>query len=492
MTWGFGSNPGMLRWAKRITACAAPGNRLWLVILCAGLACWGGLRPAAAADRALDFSVHTLSSGLPGPTALIVGGIQGDEPGGFNAAALIATHYKIRSGRVIVVPNLNFPSIVKRSRGIYGDMNRKFARLTLDDPEWKTVDRIKAMMKHPEVDFILNLHDGSGFYTRTYESPQRNPKRWGQSIIIDQARMPRVEGREPSLFDDLSRAAETCAGDINRRLLDDTHRVFVKNTHTAKGNREMEKTLTFFALKHHKPAFGIEASKSFLTPGRVYYHLLAIESFLTQAGIGFDRGFPLSKTGIRRAMDEDIALSLGEQRVLLFAENIRNRLNFIPMEKDRELRFDVNHPLLTLVPNGKGFYLYHGNRRLTRLFPQYFEYDLGLDRVEMVVDGEGLSIPFGSRVPVKERFLVKHIPDHRVNIIGFSRQDTTNESGFVVRQNNIAKRFSIDRAGRIFRVEVYREGKFNGMVLVDFRAEQKSLKLARARDDRGEKAPFFR
>ncbi len=486
-------NPGMLKWAKRILTCTALENRLWLVVVCLSLACYGGFKisPAMAADLGLDFSVHTLSSGRPGPTALIVGGIQGDEPGGFNAAALIATHYKVYSGRVIVVPNLNFPSIVRRSRGVYGDMNRKFARLTLDDPEWKTVDRIKSMMKHPEVDFILNLHDGSGFYTKTYESPQRNPGRWGQSIIIDQARMPVVQGKDPAVFDDLALAAKTCAGDINRRLLNNAHRVYVKNTHTAKGNREMEKTLTFFALKHHKPAFGIEASKSFLTPGRVYYHLLAIESFLTQAGISFERGFALTKSGIKKAMDEDIALSLGDQRVLLFAENIRNRLNFIPMEKDRELRFDVNHPLLTLVPNGKGYYLYHGNRRLTRLFPQYFEYDLGLDRVEMVVDGKSQSVAFGSRVPVKERFLVKHIPDHRVNIIGFAKRNVANESGFVVRQKNFAKRFSIDRAGRIYRVEVYREGKFNGMILVDFRAEQKSLKLARARNDIGKKDPFF-
>ncbi|MDD9304190.1 MAG: hypothetical protein HUK40_18320 [Desulfobacter sp.] len=57
------------------------------------LACLVSLWPLRAGAKGLDleFSVHTLASGHPGATAMIVGGIQGDEPGGFNAAALIAT-----------------------------------------------------------------------------------------------------------------------------------------------------------------------------------------------------------------------------------------------------------------------------------------------------------------------------------------------------------------------------------------------------------------
>ena len=41
-------------------------------------------------------------------TLLIVGGIQGDEPGAFMAASLIATHYNITKGSVWIVPNLIF------------------------------------------------------------------------------------------------------------------------------------------------------------------------------------------------------------------------------------------------------------------------------------------------------------------------------------------------------------------------------------------------
>ncbi|MCG8685131.1 MAG: succinylglutamate desuccinylase/aspartoacylase family protein [Desulfobacterales bacterium] len=478
ITWGFGSSPGMLKWANRFCRyfiSSFPKMFLGVIIF---LCTFAGSN-VNASQTSLDFSVHTLSSGQPGRTALIVGGIQGDEPGGFNAAALIATHYRILSGHVIVVPNLNFPSIVKRSRGIYGDMNRKFDRLSEADPERRTIVRIKSMIKKPDVDFILNLHDGSGFYTPTHETAMRNPRRWGQSIIIDQSLMPRESDTASGLFSNLSQAAAQCAQDMNTQLLDPSHKVRVKNTHTAKGDIEMAKTLTYFALKHDKPAFGIEASKSFLTPGRVYYHLLAIESFLTQAGIRFERGFNLTQKGIRKAIDQDIALSMGDRRILLFAENIRKRINYLPMEKDRVPQFLVNHPLLVLVPNQDHFSLFHGNRCLAKLSPQYFEYDLNLDGIDMVVDGQAKSVQFGSLVPVKERFLVKDIPDHRVNIIGFSKQNIKNESGVVVRRQQFMKRFSIDRAGKIFRIEVYSQEKFNGMVLVDFRPQDKASNLAR-------------
>ena len=115
------------------------------------------------------FSSYHLNSGVAGNTILIVGGIQGDEPGGFNAASLVVTHYKILSGAVRVVPNLNFPSIIKRSRGLHGDLNRKFDTLNPGDPEFNTIRRIKKMIVAPEVDIVLNLHDGSGFYSKTHE-----------------------------------------------------------------------------------------------------------------------------------------------------------------------------------------------------------------------------------------------------------------------------------------------------------------------------------
>jgi hypothetical protein len=66
-------------------------------------------------------------------------------------------------------------------------MNRKFLRLDKNDPEYVTVSRIQELIRHPNVKLVLNLHDGSGFFRPHYEDALRNPRRWGQCVIIDQS-----------------------------------------------------------------------------------------------------------------------------------------------------------------------------------------------------------------------------------------------------------------------------------------------------------------
>jgi hypothetical protein len=53
-------------------------------------------------------------------------------------------------------------------------------------------------------------------------------------------------------------------------------------------------------------------------------------------------------------------------------------------------------------------------------------------------------------------------------VIGFKKATISNESGVRIRQNDIMRRFSIDKSGQIYRVEVYKQDKFSGMVLVNF------------------------
>ena len=146
----FYHRPGLL---PRLAVC--------LTLLCAIL--WLCLPGAARGEEAFPLDFTTIRLGDATCVVLVVGGIQGDEPGGFSAATLLATRYDIQEGAVWVVPNLNFPSIIKRSRGLHGDMNRKFARLDESDPEFPTVRRIQELIRHPRVALVLYLHDGSGY-----------------------------------------------------------------------------------------------------------------------------------------------------------------------------------------------------------------------------------------------------------------------------------------------------------------------------------------
>jgi len=418
--------------------------------------------PSTGHGTSLDFTLHKLNAAQPGNVVLIVAGIQGDEPGGFNAAALLTTHYKVTRGGIWVVPNLNFLSIVNRTRGVYGDLNRKFANLSKTDPEYPTIARIKAIITDKRVSAVLNLHDGSGFFRHTYIDPQRNPKRWGQCIIIDR------RGIEAERYSDLAGIAQAVTTDVNHQLIDGDHRLHVHNTRTHLGNAEMAKTLTYFATCQGKPAFGLEVSKSFPTHLRAYYHLRMIESFLTKMGVAFERRFTLDPAGIKKAINSNNTLAFYDRKILLDMRNARRRLGFFPLQKNADITFTASNPLLTVVKTKNSYRIFHGNRRLTRLYPQYFEYDSSLRSLHMKIDDIDTEVQLGGVVGVNRNFMIKPTTGYRVNIIGFTRKGTRDETGIPVELDNIHKRYSVDKKGRVYRIEVYKEDKFTGMVMVNF------------------------
>ncbi len=416
---------------------------------------------------ALDFSLHKNQGLQPGPTLLVIGGIQGDEPGGFNAAALLATHYRVDSGKLWVVPNLNFSSIIKRTRGLHGDMNRKFAKLPKSDPEYHQVERIKSIIQAPEVDLVFNLHDGSGFYHPDYVDPQRNPDRWGQSCIIDQSEL--TEQR----FGNLEELTRTTVKRVNQRIFSPEHYFQLKNTQTASTDTDMKQSLTYFAVRQQKPAFGIEASKNFSTHMRAYYHLLAMEAYMEQVGLRFTRDFELTPGGVKQALKENVRVSFGDGRIQFEVNNLRKTLKYFPLQKNAQLQFSSNNPLVAVMPNRDRFRIHYGNNRLAFLKPQYFEYDKSLDGVEMLIDGKPQRVNFGATVPVSKNFLVRTEKGYRVNVIGFFKQGQKNEKDLKIDYTQIREKYSIDKGGKVFRIEVYKKNRFSGMVLVDFRPQPK-------------------
>ncbi len=422
-------------------------------------------RLAAALGEArtnLDFTLHRLGPG-GGPVLLVVGGIQGDEPGGFSAASLLVTSYAITSGQVWVVPNLNFPSIIERNRGGFGDMNRKFAHVDDKDPDYSAVRRIQDIIRDPQVSLILNLHDGSGFYRPTWENAMRNPKRWGQCVIIDQ------ESLDASRFGQLGRMARNAVQDANKKLLKPEHRYHLKNTETRKGDLEMEKTLTYFAINQGKPSFGVEASKSFTTEYRSYYHIQVLESFMRQMGIGFKRDFPLTPAGVKTAINSDVGIALYDDRLVLPLDDARPSLGYVPLKKNAAVAAKCTKPLLAVLKDKDNWRVAYGNRTLTRLVPQYMDYDDSLSGLEITRDGKSVAVPIGEVVAVNNSFSIKSMPGYRVNAIGATKErDDGSECGVTLRRQDFMSRYSVDKGGTTYRVEVYRDNAFAGMILVRF------------------------
>jgi hypothetical protein len=425
----------------------------------------------------LDFSMTRL--GQPesdSPTVLVVGGIQGDEPGGFSAATLLATRYAILEGSVWVVPNLNFPSIIHRSRGLYGDMNRKFARLETTDPDFSTVRRIQELIRHPDVGLVLNLHDGSGYYRKEYQSKLRNPARWGQSVIIDQIDVA------PGIFmGELAREADQVSRDVNANLIDPLHKIHVHNTNTAAGDREMEKSLSYYAVRNGKAAFGLEASKEFPVELRAYYHLNMVESLLKQAGVRFRRDFTLTPAGVREALRENLEVYFADNRVYLPLEDVRPAVSYLPLPRGGHTKAVTSKPIMAVLPckNRDGsLCIHYGNRTITRIEPDWREMDDSLSFVRVNVDGRDEEVPFGAILLVENSLMVHAKEGFRVNAIGVDgkRRD---ESGLRLRRASFIPRFSLDRQATLYRIEVYKNQSFTGMFLVRF---GKKTTLAKSRD----------
>lgn len=394
---------------------------------------------------------------------LLLGGIQGDEPGGFNAAALIASrHYTITKGNVWVVANLNQHSILENHRGIYGDMNRKFAALRDNDPEKKIIEEIKELIRNDRVEIVLHLHDGSGFYHDTYISALRNPKRWGQSSIIDQEQLDNVP------HGDLNGISQRIIAEINENLLNDLHRYRVRNTNTAVQDKEQQLSLTFFTINQGKAAFANEASKNLPLRERVYYHLLAIEAMMHYLGIEFSRNFTLDPQTVQAAIDDPSITIDFANKISLPINRIKNHITYFPMPK-KPLAYHSSSPIVHLYEKKGTYSIKYGNKTIAWLLPDYFETDDTLESVQMILDDSPQQVALGSIVRARQSFRVPKVADDvRVNIIGFSRRNLVSEHDITIQKDQIESKFTLDRSGALVRIEFYRGQKFSGMVIVDF------------------------
>ncbi|WP_231172305.1 M14/M99 family metallopeptidase [Helicobacter pylori] len=401
------------------------------------------------------------------PHLLLLAGIQGDEPGGFNAANLFLMHYSVLKGLVEVVPVLNKPSMLRNHRGLYGDMNRKFAALDKNDPEYPTIQEIKSLIAKPNIDAVLHLHDGGGYYRPVYIDTMLNPKRWGNCFIIDQ---DEVKGAK---FPNLLAFANNTIESINAHLLHPIEEYHLRNTHTAQGNKEMEKALTFYAINQKKSAFANEASKELPLASRVFYHLQAIEGLLNQLNIPFKRDFELNPSSVHALINNKSLWAKISSLPKMPLFNLRPKLNHFPLPhntKIPQIPIESNAYIVGLVKNKQEVFLKYGNKLMTRLSPFYIEFDHSLEEVKMQIDNKDQMVKIGSVVEVKESFYIHAMDNIRANVIGFSvsNESKPNEVGYTIKFKDFQKRFSLDKQERIYRIEFYKNNAFSGMILVKF------------------------
>jgi len=235
-----------------------------------------------------EVTVYTIHGENSGPTLLVFAGIHGDE----RACPIVAakySHIKLKKGTLIIVPRLNTIANQKKKRyGPGGDMNRLFDQPeNSKNPDIKVVNMARELIK--KADYVVNVHQGDGFYSPTWVDSRRNPSRWGQSNVIDAPNFDLPNGEKL----ELEKFAERVAQKTNVKIKDAKFHFQVNNTNTGSENtihKEQRKSLTYYAItKAHKVAIALEATKNCTPAQATSFLMTAINAVIEETGIIADK-----------------------------------------------------------------------------------------------------------------------------------------------------------------------------------------------------------
>ena len=335
-------------------------------------------------------------------------------------------------------------------------MNRKFAVVKITDPDYLMVQKIKEIVLDPQVDLVINLHDGHGFYRERWENVIFNPKAWGQTLVIDQNALDNVP------FGDMDKIAQVVTERLNKFLESDHHYFTVKNTETRYKDEEMQRSLTYFAVTNHKPAFGQETSKNIDALAlKVEYHLRSIEEVMKVMGIEFERDFELNYNGVQKVLNDYGKLTINGKTTLNLID-LRSVLRYVPLRKDGSDVFAFDHPLGAAKRRDDRVDIYIGNKHISSFYPQLFNNDCDLLAAAVTVDSKDRVLDMGTTFAFSEKFNVAKAKNLRVNVIGYFKNGVENEAGINIKKTDLEPRFSEDVRGKIYRVEFYQNDSFCG------------------------------
>ena len=191
---------------------------------------------------------------------------------------------------------------------------------------------------------------------------------------------------------------------------------------------------------------------------------------MKKAGISFTRPFELDVKSVKKAIEKEIRLELFDSYTLSL-KNLKPVISFVPFKKG-ELNYHSPNPLIADIKDNDTYKVQYGNRSVTRLKPQYFEFAKPLDKISLTIDGNEQELKSGDKFSVKKSFKIKALKNVRVNVIGYGTK-SVDESEQDIDKKSLNKSYSIDKDGKIYRVEFYKsengKEKFAGMILAEFR-----------------------
>lgn len=444
-------------------------------------------------DTDQQLEVIRIKGEKPGLTVLIFGGIHGDEPGGYFSSEILSK-IKLHKGNLIIVPRVNFPSIMLNRREIYGDMNRKFVpQHNPNDPEAGVVKLLKGLMG--EADVFINQHDAGGFHRETYISKKYNPTCYGQSLIIDCASFYSHKlGKTISL------------GEIGQRIMKrvneqienpDHHFGFWDHNSLDKQTRfpEMRKSATYYALTTYSiPAFGLETSKDLPSLSyKVKYQLLVIKEILREFDLEFifpapDVEVPLlywveflknGKDIIRVNGNTNLRLAPGDRLELLnIYANYQTGLSadILGWGTLNDVKKEYSYRTPTVIEVKKN-HLTMGLIYLKDYSPQ------SLQNIEIDINGKSTHIPNWGKIEIGEGEYFKILKTEpgfsqtRFDVRGYSAgPGQRDDSGVKIELGDLLEEYSFDRRGRVYYVKIFTSGQFAGGFQVEVKIQENNVR----------------
>ena len=426
-----------------------------------------------------ELEVYKIYGRQDGPTMLIIGGIQGDEPGGFLSADSY-TEIKLEKGNLIVIPRTNFYSIMLFNREVKGvDMNRLFDK-TPDDWQGDIINKLKEYMK--ESDIFLNLHDGWGFHYPEHISWHKSPDRFGYSVIVDEEEYTCSNGKTLKLGEMAKKAMDAA----NEKIPDDDPKKHYFNTETSKSSsrfKSMRKSATWYAVSDLCiPAFGIEGSKNMKLDKNVLYHNYVINEFMKNTGIEIE--YPNTHTyepeftgAVIKVHNDELFIRSGkvlevekDSKIIFRKDNVvmgSITIKAVEPVKQAAAVKDAPHKEIEIPVKEQERVKLSSEESKISLEPYIKYFHLTIDNKDVYIkNGDKIHIKNGSKV-VFVKLLSSKVQDYNVaiNFKGWFPADNSANIGddrgyeIIFPPANILKKYSVGSKGKLYPVVAYDTAK---------------------------------
>ena len=146
-------------------------------------------------DTKYQTPIFHLSSGVDGPTVLILGGTHGNEPAGFEAAHRLLKQFTIsglKKGNIFIIPEANKIADLTNKRRIpvpkgvdreVGNLNRCYPGDSTGLPMQRAAFQITRLMREKGVDLLFDLHESPVFHLETLDKDTQQYHGLGQTLI---------------------------------------------------------------------------------------------------------------------------------------------------------------------------------------------------------------------------------------------------------------------------------------------------------------------